>query len=143
MINQINWISVGFAVLGAVVTTMIAGAGALITWGRMQRAVQDHDKRLDCNNSKLDKQEAQGGDLDAEVRAIKSTLESRDSLWRRNNGDHVELFSRINSLEKGLAALPGQMSDMMDQRFERWRKTLQNDIKATIYEIDKEKGRQK
>lgn len=140
MLEDINWISVGFAVLGAVITALIAAAGGLIAWGRTQRAVQDHDKRLDCNNGKLDKQEAQDSDLDAELRALKSRVDSRDSLWRRNNDDHVEMFSRINALEKGYAALPGQMAEMMDQRFERWRKTLQGDIKATIYQVDKEKG---
>ena len=143
MLSDINWISVGFSVLGAVVTTLVAGAGMLIAWGRMKNEVQNHEKRLNYSNGQIAKQDQKDSNLEAELRAMKSRHESRDSLWRRNNEDHIEIFARINSLEKGQAALPGQMAEMIDKKFKQWREDIKTDIKATIYEIDKEKERKR
>jgi len=111
--------------------------------GKLGQQVQEHDERLRCNNGKLSDHQKRESDLDAEVRAMKQRMEARDSLWRRNNDDHIEMFSRINALEKGHAAMPGQMAKMMDERFKSWQAVLKRDIKATIYEIDQEKERGK
>lgn len=111
--------------------------------GKLGQQVQDHDEWLKCSNGKLSEQQKKDADLESELRAIKSRCESRESLWRRNNEDHVELFARVNALEKGQAAMPGEMAKIMDKRFEDWQKVLKRDIKATIYEIDREKERGK
>lgn len=141
--SDISWISVGLSVLGSVIGAGSILGAFLIAWGRIKNEVQNHEKRLDYSNGQLASQNAKDSSLEAELSAIKSRCESRDSLWRRNNDDHVEIFARINSLEKGHAAMPGQMAEMMDGRFEKWQEALEKmltqNIKAAIYEIDSEK----
>ena len=143
MLGEINWISVGFAVLGTLVTLIIAGAGAFVAWGRMSQTVKEHGEHQKKQNGKLDCQAKKDSDLQAEIESMKSRVKATDNLFRRNNNDHVEMFSRINALEKGYAALPGQMAEMMDDKFKQWRKDIKTDIKATIYEIDREKERKR
>lgn len=138
---DVNWISVGFAVLGAVVTIAIAGAGALIAWGRICRTVEEHGEHQKKQNGRIESQAEKESSLQAEIESMKSRVKATDNLFRRNNEDHIELFARINQLEKGQAALPGQMAQMMDDKFKQWRKDIKSDIKATIYEIDREKER--
>lgn len=142
---DIGWTTIIISLIGSLVSAAVVLLGHKVDQarreGKLGQQVQEHDKRLECNNGKLSEHRKRESDLDAEVRAIKQRMETRDSLWRRNNDDHIKMFSRINALEKGHAAMPGQMAEMMDQRFKSWQQVLKRDIKATIYEIDREKER--
>lgn len=117
--------------------------GFLIAWGRITQRVNDQGEHQKKTNGKVEKQHEKEVSLDKEIQAIKSRCETRGSLWRRNNEDHIELFTRINSLEKGLAALPGQVSEMIDSKLEQWRKHMRTDLRATIQELGDERRKQR
>lgn len=137
--SDINWISVIASIIGALIGAGSVIGAFLIAWGRMSGKVTDHEKRLDYSNGQIAQQCQRDSSLEAEIQAMKSRCESRDSLWRRNNDDHIELFSRVNSLEKGHAAMPGQISEMIDKKLEQWRKHTRADMRQVIEEIDREK----
>jgi len=142
---DISWATIIVSAAGSLISAGVVLIGMKVDQARMEgklgQQVQGHSEWLKCNNGKFSEQQKKDTDLEVELRAVKSRCESRDSLWRRNNEDHIEMFSRINALEKGHAALPGQMAQMMDERFKSWQGVLKRDIKATIYEIDREKER--
>ena len=139
--SYINWETVITAVLASSFPIIIAIIGAAIVWGRYKERIDNHEQRLDTSNGKIEKQGKKDFCLQQELEGIKQRCVERESLWRRNNNDHIELFSRINSLEKGLAAMPGQLKDMIDASFKEWQVVWRRDIKYTIYEIDREKAK--
>lgn len=141
MIENINWTSVSFAALGSIVTTLSVFAGAFFAWGKITERVSEQGERQKDTNGKIDAQVQKDNDLQSEINAVKERCATRDDMWKRNNDDHGEIFARLNSLEKEFSAMPGQFSRTMDEKFKQWRGFVRTDIKATIYEIDKEKGK--
>lgn len=103
-------------------------AGVFIAWGQLKEQVKRHGICLDSGKSKLEKQEK----IEAKVETIEKFLE-------RDEKDHIEIFGRLHSLEIGMAALPGQMAQMIDERFERFRENIKTDVKSVIYEVKNEK----
>lgn len=134
-------------IAGCLGSAFIAIAGFVFTRGikegRLQQRVDTCEERLNLSNGERKDMTKVETYLESEISGMKSRLEQRDSLWRRNNEDHIEIFSRINALEKGQAALPGQVAEMMEQRFnqwfERWRKMIQTDIYDAIHKEEKKK----
>lgn len=139
MIENINWTSIGFAALGSIITTLSVFAGAFFSWGKICEKVSEQGEWQKKTNGKVDAQIQRDNDLQTEINKIKERCSNRDDMWRRNNEDHSEIFARLNSLEKEFAAMPGHLSKAMDEKFKQFRGFVRTDIKATIYEIDKEK----
>jgi hypothetical protein len=114
-------------------------AGALVAWGRIQERVRSHQQRLDLSNGKLDDQSRKDSEIEVKLSKIHATCAERYELLMKNDREHVEIFSRVHSLETGLAALPGKIIEQMDARFKDWRTSINSDIRNTIYAIDRER----
>lgn len=139
MINEINWISISFAILGSGITALSMFGAAFVAWGRITQSVQVHGLNQRKHDNELLLQIKRAGELKAEIESIKTRCATRESLCHKNNEEHVELFSRIHILETSLAALPGRSAEMIDKKFVKWRDYLKDDIRSVLYELEREK----
>lgn len=137
--QNINWWSFVPAFIGSLVPMLGLVAATLVAWGRMTQTQKHQVERQAATNGKVEAQNKKDSELEVKLSKIQTTCQERHELLSKNDKDHIELFSRVQSLETGLAALPGKIIDRMDARFTDWRKTINDDIRNTIYAIDREK----
>lgn len=120
------------------ITAAICFVGFLVTWGGYKEKVDYQKKRLDASIGKLDKQAHEDTKLKEALSVIQATCSGRKELFDRNDKDHIEMFSRINALETGMAALPGKLADRMQEQFEKWRSSVKSDIDHSHAETKKD-----
>ena len=137
---DVTWLNIVFSVVGSSITGIIFIIGAAVAWGRMKQRMQEHEQHLSRSNGKLSAQGKKDQDLELSIKALETTCSNRSERLEKNEREHVELFTRIQSLETGLAALPAKIIEQMDSRFRDWRATINSDIRNTIYAIDREKN---
>jgi hypothetical protein len=137
--QTIDWWSIVPAFIGALIPVLGLLATALIAWGRLTQKQRHQAEHQLATNGKVDAQTKKDSELEVAVSKIQATCAERHDLLVKNDREHSELFSRIQSLETGVAALPGKIIEKMDARFSDWRVTINSDIRNTIYAIDREK----
>ena len=136
-----GWINVVFSILGAVTTGLVFVVGGAVAWGKLRQQIREHEQHLSRSNGKLSAQGRKDQDLELAIKTIETNCANRAERLKENEQEHVELFTRVKSLETGLAAIPGKIMELMDARFSDWRTTINSDIRNTIYAIDREKER--
>lgn len=131
----VNWPTILISGFSSLLGGVVVLAGVFVAWGQLKEQVKRHGICLDSGKSKLEKQDK----IKAKVEIIESRCVEREKFMNRNEKDHIEIFGRLHSLEIGMAALPGQMAQMIDERFEKFRVNIKTDVKSVIYEVKNEK----
>lgn len=139
MFENIDWVSFLPAFIGALIPVLGLVVSALIAWGRMTQTTKHQGEKQAITNGRVDEQAKKDTSLQSEIEGIKARNEAKEWLWRMNNEAHSEMHARICALEKGLASLPLQVSEMIDDKLKQWREYSKEDMRKVIREIDQEK----
>jgi len=126
----IDWVTILISLFGSLLGGITVLAGVFVAWGQLKEKVENQGDCLDSGKEKFEKYDK----IQNRVESIEGRCSEREKLMNKNDRDHVEIFARLHSLEIGMAALPGQMGDMIDERFERFRGIIKSDMKSVFYE---------